>query len=84
MSNAKEVIQDWKQNRGFPYYPEDRKWRDDEFNKLTSFNRDTLLDTKNTYKSADPPGVERVVAQCTSLFQIPFPPSTYSRTTVRP
>ena len=47
MSNAKEVIQDWKQNKGFPYYPEDRKWRDDEFNKLTSFNRDTLLDTQN-------------------------------------
>ena len=47
MSNAKEVIQDWKQNKGFPYYPEDRKWRDDEFKKLTSFNRDTLLDTKN-------------------------------------
>lgn len=47
MSNAKEVIKDWKENKGFPYYPEDRKWRDDEFNKLTSFNRDTLLDTKN-------------------------------------
>ena len=47
MSNAKEVIKNWKQNKGFPYYPEDRKWRDDEFNKLLSFNRDTLLDTQN-------------------------------------
>ena len=44
---AKEVIKNWKENKGFPYYPEDRKWRDDEFNKLTSFNRDTLLDTPN-------------------------------------
>ena len=47
MSNAKEVIKDWKQNKGFPYYPEDRRWRDDEFNKLLSFKRDTLIDTQN-------------------------------------
>ena len=47
MSNAKEVIKNWKENKGFPYYPEDRRWRDDEFNKLLSFNRDTLLDTQN-------------------------------------
>ena len=45
--SAIDVVRDWKDNKGFPYYPEDRKWRDDEFNKLMSFNRDTLLDTKN-------------------------------------
>ena len=46
MSNAKQVAQDWK-SKGFPYYPEDRKWRDDEFNKLMSFNRDTLLERQH-------------------------------------
>jgi len=30
MSNAKEVIKDWKENKGFPYYPTDKKWKDKE------------------------------------------------------
>ena len=47
MTNAIEVVRDWKDNKGFPYYPEDRKWRNDEFAKLTSFNRDTLLDRQH-------------------------------------
>jgi hypothetical protein len=37
---------DWKQ-RGFPYYPKDRKWRDNIFNQLINFKRDTLVDRKN-------------------------------------
>ena len=45
--SASEVVRDWKDNKGFPYYPEDRKWRNDEFAKLTSFNRDTLLDRQH-------------------------------------
>ena len=28
-----QVHDDWKQ-KGFPYYPKDRKWRDNIFNKL--------------------------------------------------
>ena len=37
---------DWKQ-KGFPYYPKDRKWRDNIFNQLINFKRDTLVDRKN-------------------------------------
>jgi len=47
MSNAKEVIKDWKENKGFPYYPTDKKWKDKEHQNLLSFNRDTILDAKN-------------------------------------
>ena len=43
--NAFDTMKEWK-SKGFSYYPEDRKC-DDEFNKLMSFNRDTLLDTQN-------------------------------------
>ena len=34
MSNAIDVVRDWKDNKGFPYYPEDRKWRNDKFYNL--------------------------------------------------
>ena len=34
-------------NKGFPFYPTDRKWRDDTFNQLYNFKRDTLIDRKN-------------------------------------
>ena len=44
--NAFDTMKEWK-SKGFPYYTEDRKWRNEEFAKLTSFNRDTLLDTQN-------------------------------------
>ena len=47
MSNAKEVIKNWKKNKGFPYYPTDKKWKDKEYQNLLSFNRDTILDVKN-------------------------------------
>jgi len=41
-----QVHDEWKQ-RGFPYYPKDKKWRDDIFNKLVNFKRDTLVDRKS-------------------------------------
>ena len=41
--SAIDVVRDWKDNKGFPYYPEDRKWRDDEFNKLMSFDSHIIL-----------------------------------------
>ena len=37
---------DWKQ-KGFPYYPTNQKWRDEIFNQLVNFRRDTLIDRKN-------------------------------------
>jgi len=41
-----QVHDEWKQ-RGFPYYPKDKKWRDNIFNQLVNFKRDTLVDRKN-------------------------------------
>ena len=51
----KQVHDEWKQ-RGFPYYPKDKKWRDKTFNKLINFKRDTLINIdkdkdKKIYKS---------------------------------
>jgi len=37
-----EVHDNWKQ-KGFPYYPKDKKWRDNIFNQLVNFKRDTLI-----------------------------------------
>ena len=44
--NIKEVHDSWKQ-KGFPFYPTDNKWRDNIFNQLVNFKRDTLIDKKN-------------------------------------
>ena len=44
--NIKEVHDSWKQ-KGFPYYPTDTKWRNEIFNQLINFKRDTLIDRKN-------------------------------------
>ena len=44
MSNAKEVVRDWKDNKGFPFYPEDKKWRDKEYASLSEFKRENLWD----------------------------------------
>ena len=41
-----QVHDDWKQ-KGFPYYPKDKKWRDNIFNQLVNFKRDTLVDRRN-------------------------------------
>ena len=51
-----QVHDDWKQ-KGFPYYPKDKKWRDNIFNQLVNFKRDTLIkiikdkETKIEHKS---------------------------------
>ena len=34
-------------HKGFPYYPTDTKWRNDIFNQLVNYRRDTLVDRKN-------------------------------------
>ena len=41
-----EVHDSWKE-KGFPFYPKDRRWRDNIFNQLINFQRDTLIDRKN-------------------------------------
>ena len=41
-----QVHDDWKQ-RGFPYYPTNKIWRDNIFNQLINFRRDTLVDRRN-------------------------------------
>ena len=46
MDNLKEVHDSWKE-KGFPYYPTDSKWRNDIFNQLINFKRDTLVDRRN-------------------------------------
>ena len=38
-----EVHDNWKQ-KGFPYYPKDKIWRDNIFNQLINFKRDILID----------------------------------------
>ena len=44
--NLQQVHDDWKK-RGFPFYPTNQKWRDEIFNQLVNFRRDTLIDRKN-------------------------------------
>ena len=44
--NLQEVHDSWKE-KGFPYYPKDKKWRDHIFNQLINFKRDTLVDRRN-------------------------------------
>ena len=41
--NLQQVHDDWK-TKGFPYYPTNQKWRDEIFNQLVNFRRDTLID----------------------------------------
>ena len=40
-----QVHDDWKQ-RGFPYYPKDDDWRNNIFEQLINFRRDTLVDRR--------------------------------------
>ena len=40
-----KVHDDWKQ-RGFPYYPKDDDWRNNIFEQLINFRRDTLVDRR--------------------------------------
>ena len=51
-----EVHDSWKE-KGFPYYPKDRKWRDNIFNQLMYFKRDTLIDRKNKIIGQSPHGL---------------------------
>ena len=46
LDTLQQAHNDWKR-KGFPVYPTDRKWRDDTFNQLVNFKRDTLIDRKN-------------------------------------
>ena len=41
--NLQQVHDDWKK-KGFPFYPTNQKWRDEIFNQLVNFRRDTLID----------------------------------------
>ena len=41
-----EVHDEWKK-KGFPFYDKDIRWRNDKYNKLVNFKRDTLIDKKN-------------------------------------
>ena len=43
-STALKEAHDFIKDKGFPYYPTDRKWRDNLFNQLVNFNRDKLID----------------------------------------
>ena len=44
--NLKEA-HDTIKSKGFPYYPKDEKWRNNIYNMLLSFRRDTMIDHKN-------------------------------------
>ena len=41
-----EVHDSWK-SKGFPYYPKDEDWRNNIYQQLISFKRDTLVDRRN-------------------------------------
>ena len=40
-----EVYDEWQQ-RGFPYYPKDKEWRNHIYQQLMSYKRDTLVDRR--------------------------------------
>ena len=44
--NLQQIHDDWKK-KGFPYYPKNKEWRNEIFNQLVNFRRDTLIDRKN-------------------------------------
>ena len=46
IDNLQQIHDEWK-DKGFPYYPTNQKWRDEIFNQLVNFRRDTLIDRKN-------------------------------------
>ena len=41
-----EIVKQIK-DKGFPYYPEDSKWRNKTFETMLSFDRTNLVDRKN-------------------------------------
>ena len=46
IDNIQQIHDDWK-TKGFPYYPKSKEWRNEIFNQLVNFRRDTLIDRKN-------------------------------------
>jgi hypothetical protein len=46
VDTLQQAHNDWKR-KGFPVYPTERNWRDNIFNQLVNFKRDTLIDRKN-------------------------------------
>ena len=44
MTDIVQETHDLIKSKGFPYYPEDKKWRDNIFNQLIDFKRDTMID----------------------------------------
>ena len=47
MSDILQQTHDTIKDKGFPYYPTDKKWRDDKYNQLLAFKRDTILDRQH-------------------------------------
>tara|TARA_B110000858_G_scaffold94850_1_gene109318 strand:- start:7 stop:1095 length:1089 start_codon:yes stop_codon:yes gene_type:complete len=45
-STSLKEAHDLIKEKGFPYYPNDRVWRENIFNQLINFRRDTLIDRK--------------------------------------
>ena len=47
MTDILQEVHDYWKNKGFPYYPEEKKWRDNAFQQLMDFKRDTMIDRQN-------------------------------------
>jgi hypothetical protein len=47
MSDILQETHDSIKAKGFPYYPTDEKWRNNIYNQLLAFKRDTMIDHKN-------------------------------------
>ena len=47
MSDILQETHDLIKDKGFPYYPTDEKWRNNIYNQLLAFKRDTMIDHKN-------------------------------------
>ena len=46
VDTLQQAHNDWKR-KGFPVYPTEQSWRNNIFNQLVNFKRDTLIDRKN-------------------------------------
>ena len=47
MSDLLKETHDLIKSKGFPYYPKDEKWRNNIYNMLLAFRRDTMVDHRN-------------------------------------
>ena len=50
MSDILQQTHDTIKDKGFPYYSKDKKWRDDKYNLLIAYKRDTMKDRKTKVK----------------------------------